>query len=84
MARICMPALKHTIMLQRSKMAVCLCVHGGGGECGVLTDRCTRSQRWSKVAMATVWAEGAVSILSVQKTRPLRSLRGFKMAVRDI
>lgn len=60
-------------------MAVCLyvCVHEG-----VLADRCTRSQRWSMVAMATVWAEGAVSILSMQKTGPLRSLSGFKMAVR--
>ena len=35
------------------------------------------------VAMATVWAEGAVSILSMQKTGPLRSLSGFKMAVRE-
>lgn len=35
------------------------------------------------VAMATVWAEGAVNILSMQKTGPLRSLSGFKMAVRE-
>lgn len=34
------------------------------------------------VAMVTVWAEEAVSILSVQKTGPLRSVNGFKMAVR--
>lgn len=60
-------------------MAVCLyvCVCEG-----VLADRCTRSFRWSMVAMVTVWAEGAVSILSMQKTGPLRSLNGFKMAVR--
>lgn len=35
------------------------------------------------VAIATVWAEGAVSILSMQKTGPLRSLSGYKMAVRE-
>lgn len=60
----------------------CVCVHVCVYE-GVLADRCTRSQRWSTVAMATVWAEGAASILSMQKTGPLRSLSGFKMAVRE-
>lgn len=36
------------------------------------------------VAMATVWGEGAVSMLSMQKTGPLRSLSRVKMAVRDL
>lgn len=36
------------------------------------------------VAMVTVWVEGAVSILSMQKMGPLRSQSGFKMAVRLI
>lgn len=49
----------------------------------MLTDRCTRSQRWSRVTMATVWAEGAVSTLTMQKLAPLRSVSGFKMAVRE-
>lgn len=48
----------------------------------VLADRCSRSQRWSMVAIVTVWAEGAVSILSMQETGPLRSLSGFKMGFR--
>lgn len=45
---------------------VCAAVEGSG----VPADRCTRSQRWSAVTMATVWAEGAASILSLQKTDP--------------
>lgn len=58
-------------MLHRSKMAECLCVFVFEW---VLAYRCTRSQRWSLVAMATVWAEGALSILSMHGLFP-RDLR---------
>lgn len=70
--------VEQMVMLQRvGWQCVCKSLYEG-----VLTDRCTLSQRWSMVAMTTVWVEGAVSILSMQKTGPLRSLSGFKMAVR--
>lgn len=38
-----------------------------------VADRPTQSQWGYMVAMVTVWAEGTVSILSVQKMSPLRS-----------
>lgn len=48
----------------------------------VVADRCTRSQRWSMVAMATMRAEGHLSRLSMHETGPLRSHSAFKMTVR--
>lgn len=69
----------HATKRQDGSELVCLCVCERDG---VLADRCTRSQRWSMVAMETVWAEGAVSILNMQKKGPLRYASGFKMAVR--